>query len=99
MVKRNTIVKVQAYPHTPIGCYVVYHYDIDTRNIKPGKSKYTLHEKHLIAIARHEGKYHAYGKIDEKKYGNFTISENQIVYYDDVNKTEEVLFDICYPYL
>ena len=29
MVKRNTIVKVQAYPHTPIGCYVVYHYDID----------------------------------------------------------------------
>jgi len=72
----------------------IYHYDIDTRNIKPGKSKYTPHEKHLIAIARHEGKYHAYGKIDEKKYDNFTISENQIVYYDDLNKTEEVLFDI-----
>jgi hypothetical protein len=72
----------------------IYHYDIDTRNIKPGKSKYTPHQKHLIAIARHEGKYHAYGKIDEKKYGNFTISENQIVYYDDLNKTEEVLFDI-----
>ena len=72
----------------------IYHYDIDTRNIEPGKSKYTPHEKHLIEIARHEGKYHAYGKIDEKKYGNFTISENQIVYYDDLNKTEEVLFDI-----
>ena len=72
----------------------IYHYDIDTRNIKPGKSKYTPHEKHLIAIARHEGKYHAYGKIDEKNYDNFTISENQIVYYDDVNKTEEIVFDI-----
>jgi hypothetical protein len=72
----------------------IYHYDIDTRNIKPGKSKYTPHQKHLIAIARHEGKYHAYGKVDEKKYTNFTISENQIVYYDDVNKTEEIVFDI-----
>jgi hypothetical protein len=72
----------------------IYHYDIDTRNIKPGKSKYTPHEKHLIAIARHEGKHHAYGKIDEKNYDNFTISENQIVYYDDVNKTEEIVFDI-----
>ena len=29
MVKRDTIVKIQAYPHTPIGFYVVYHYDID----------------------------------------------------------------------
>jgi hypothetical protein len=29
MFKRNIIVKVQAYPHTPIGFFVVYHYDID----------------------------------------------------------------------
>lgn len=29
MIKRDTIVKVQAYPHTPIGFYIVYHYDID----------------------------------------------------------------------
>lgn len=29
MVKRDTIVKVQAYPKTPIGFYDIYHYDID----------------------------------------------------------------------
>ena len=29
MVKRNTVVRIQAYPHTPIGFFVVYHYDID----------------------------------------------------------------------
>ena len=29
MVKRDIVVKVQAYPHTPIGFFVVYHYDID----------------------------------------------------------------------
>lgn len=29
MVKRDVIVKIQAYPHTPIGFYIVYHYDID----------------------------------------------------------------------
>ncbi len=29
MVKRDTVVKVQAYPDTPIGFFMVYHYDID----------------------------------------------------------------------
>lgn len=29
MIKRDTIVRVQAYPHTPIGFYVIYHYDIE----------------------------------------------------------------------
>jgi len=29
MVKRDIVVKVQAYPDTPIGFFVVYHYDID----------------------------------------------------------------------
>ena len=29
MVKRDTIVIVQVYPNTPIGCYTIYHYDID----------------------------------------------------------------------
>lgn len=29
MVKRDIVVKVQAYPRTPIGFFVVYHYDID----------------------------------------------------------------------
>jgi len=72
----------------------IYHYDIDTRNIKPGKSKYTPNLKHLIKIARYEGIYHAYGKVDERKYDNFTISENQIVYYDDLNKTQKIPFDI-----
>jgi len=72
----------------------IYHYDIDTRNIKPGKSKFTPNLKHLIKIARYEGIYHAYGKVDERKYDNFTISENQIVYYDDLNKTQKIPFDI-----
>ncbi len=29
MIKRDTIVAVHAYPTTPIGSFVVYHYDID----------------------------------------------------------------------
>lgn len=29
MVKRDIVVKVQAYPNNPIGFFVVYHYDID----------------------------------------------------------------------
>lgn len=29
MVATNTIVRVQAYPRTPIGFYVTYHYDVD----------------------------------------------------------------------
>jgi hypothetical protein len=29
MVELDTIVRVQFYPSTPIGFYVIYHYDID----------------------------------------------------------------------
>jgi hypothetical protein len=29
MVKRDTVVRIQAYPRNPIGFFVVYHYDID----------------------------------------------------------------------
>ncbi len=29
IIESNTIVRIQAYPHTPIGSYVVYHYDVD----------------------------------------------------------------------
>lgn len=29
MVRRDFIVSVQAYPHTPVGCFLVYHYDIN----------------------------------------------------------------------
>lgn len=29
MVKRDTVVRVKAYPQTPISFFVVYHYDID----------------------------------------------------------------------
>lgn len=29
MVKRDTIVRVQAYPDSPVGCYIVYHYDVE----------------------------------------------------------------------
>ena len=29
MVKRNTIVRVQAYPYSPNDFFIVYHYDID----------------------------------------------------------------------
>ena len=29
MIKRDTIITVQAYPHTPIGFYKVWHYDLD----------------------------------------------------------------------
>lgn len=30
MVRRDTLVKVQAYPDTPVGFYSEYHYDLDT---------------------------------------------------------------------
>ena len=29
MIELNTIIRIQFYPITPIGSYVVYHYDID----------------------------------------------------------------------
>lgn len=29
MLKTNTIVEVQCYPDTPVGSYIIYHYDID----------------------------------------------------------------------
>lgn len=29
MIELNTIIRIQFYPITPIGHYVVYHYDID----------------------------------------------------------------------
>ena len=29
MKKTNTIIKIQAYPDTPIGSYRLFHYDID----------------------------------------------------------------------
>lgn len=29
MIKRDTIVRIQFYPNTPVGCYVIYHYDIE----------------------------------------------------------------------
>ena len=29
MVRKDTIVEVQFYPDTPIGFYLIYHYDID----------------------------------------------------------------------
>jgi hypothetical protein len=29
MVKRDVVVRIQAYPHTPVGFFVVYHYNID----------------------------------------------------------------------
>lgn len=29
MIKRYAVVRIQAYPTTPIGFFVVYHYDID----------------------------------------------------------------------
>jgi hypothetical protein len=29
MIETNTIVCIQFYPHTPVGFYVVYHYDLD----------------------------------------------------------------------
>jgi len=29
MVKRDIVVKVQVYPHTPVVFFLVYHYDID----------------------------------------------------------------------
>lgn len=30
MVKRDQVVCVQFYPHTPVGCHRLYHYDIET---------------------------------------------------------------------
>ena len=29
MEKTNTVVSVQFYPDTPIGFYIVYHYDVE----------------------------------------------------------------------
>ena len=29
MIRRDTIVKIQFYPNTPVGFYLIYHYDID----------------------------------------------------------------------
>jgi hypothetical protein len=29
IIKRNIVVKIQVYPHTPIGFFLIYHYDID----------------------------------------------------------------------
>jgi hypothetical protein len=29
MIKRDFIVKIQCYPNTPVGFFVVYHYDIE----------------------------------------------------------------------
>lgn len=29
MVAREALIKIQFYPHTPVGFYVVYHYDLD----------------------------------------------------------------------
>lgn len=29
MEKTNTIIELQFYPHTPIGSYTIYHYDLD----------------------------------------------------------------------
>lgn len=29
MKKTNTVVEIQAYPDTPVGSYIVFHYDID----------------------------------------------------------------------
>lgn len=30
MIELDTIIRVQAYPDTPIGFYVCYHYDLDS---------------------------------------------------------------------
>lgn len=30
MIETNTIIKVQAYPDTPVGFYSIYHYDLET---------------------------------------------------------------------
>jgi hypothetical protein len=29
MVKRDTVVEIRAYSHTPVGFYHIFHYDID----------------------------------------------------------------------
>lgn len=29
MKMRDTVVSVQAYPHTPVGFFMVFHYDLD----------------------------------------------------------------------
>ena len=29
MITRDSLIEVQAYPHTPIGSYSVFHYDIE----------------------------------------------------------------------
>jgi hypothetical protein len=30
MVDTDTIIRIQVYPHTPVGSYTVYHYDLDS---------------------------------------------------------------------
>lgn len=30
MIASNTIIRIQAYPETPIGSYTVYHWDLET---------------------------------------------------------------------
>ena len=30
MIKKDTVVSLQVYPHTPIGFFVIYHHDIET---------------------------------------------------------------------
>ena len=30
MIRLDTVVCIQAYPHTPIGFYSIYHYDLET---------------------------------------------------------------------
>jgi hypothetical protein len=29
MIELNTIVRIQFYPHTPVGFYVIHHYDLE----------------------------------------------------------------------
>ena len=29
MIETNTIIDLQFYPHTPVGSYQIYHYDLD----------------------------------------------------------------------
>lgn len=29
MIELDTVIRAQFYPHTPIGCYVVYGFDVD----------------------------------------------------------------------
>ena len=29
MIESDTVIQVQCYPSTPVGCYVIWHYDLD----------------------------------------------------------------------